>query len=104
MRWVWAMRRTRRGSPTCCVRREESILRSLNREELPGCAQSLLIELAALKYLRTDSAGARKSASYTEGQLSQSESYYTSAEVLEGEAALLRTLAPYRRVACREGS
>ena len=77
---------------------EESILRYLNREELPGCAQSLLIELAALKYLRTDSA------SYTEGQLSQSESYYTSAEVLEGEAALLRTLAPYRRVACREGS
>ena len=42
--------------------------------------------------------------SYTDGQLSQSESYYTSAEVLEGEAALLRTLAPYRRVACREGS
>lgn len=83
---------------------EESILRYLNREELPGCARSLLIELAALKYLRTDSAGARKSASYTEGQLSQSESYYTSAEVLEGEAALLRTLAPYRRVACREGS
>lgn len=82
---------------------EESILRYLNREELPGCAQSLLVELAALKYLRTDSAGARKSASYTEGQLSQSESYYTSAEVLEGEAALLRTLAPYRRVACREG-
>ena len=80
---------------------EESILRYLNREELPGCARSLLIELAALKYLRTDSAGARKSASYTEGQLSQS--YYTSAEVLEGEAALLRTLAPYRRVACREG-
>ena len=83
---------------------EESILRYLNREKLPGCAQSLLIELAALKYLRTDSTGARKSASYTEGQLSQSESYYTSAEVLEGEAALLRTLAPYRRVACREGS
>ena len=59
---------------------EESILRYLNREELPGCARSLLIELAALKYLRTD-----------------------CAEVLEGEAALLRTLAPYRRVACREG-
>ncbi len=33
---------------------EESILRYLNREELPGCARSLLIELAALKYLRTE--------------------------------------------------
>ena len=82
---------------------EESILRYLNREKLPDCAQSLLIELAALKYLRTDSIGARKSVSYAEGQLSQSESYYTPAELQEGEAALLRTLAPYRRVACREG-
>ena len=82
---------------------EESILRYLNREKLPVCAQSLLIELAALKYLRTDGTGVRKSVSYAEGQLSQSESYYTPAELQEGDAALLRTLTPYRRVACREG-
>ena len=66
---------------------EESILRYLNREELPGCAQSLLIELAALKYLRTDSAGARKSASYTEGQLSQSELLHERRSVGRGGGA-----------------
>lgn len=82
---------------------EESILRYLNREKLPDCAQNLLVELAALKYLRGNGAE-KKSVSYAEGQLSQSESYYAPAEFQEGETALLRTLAPYRRVRCREAS
>ena len=80
---------------------EETILRYLNREKLPECARSLLVELAALKYLRGTGAD-KKSASYAEGQLSQSESYYSPAEMQAGEAALLGTLAPYRRVRCRE--
>ena len=82
---------------------EEAILRYLNREKLPECAHSLLVELAALKYLRGTGADAgQKSVSYAEGQLSQSESYYSPAEFQAGEAALLGTLAPYRQVRCRE--
>lgn len=82
---------------------EEEICRYLNRDSLPEYAGCLLVELAALKYLRTgqDRLG-KKSESYSEGQLSQSESYLSPEELAAGEAALLRTLAPYRRVKCRE--
>lgn len=79
---------------------EEEILRYLNRTELPDCAVSLLIELAGLKYLQAQGAG-KKSESYTEGQISQSDSFYTPAEFRDGAEALLRTLAPYRRVGCK---
>ncbi len=79
---------------------EEEILRYLNRDELPTCADSLLIELAALRLLGGQSGAGTKSASYTEGQISQSESYFTPAELREGARALLDTLAPYRRVKC----
>lgn len=78
---------------------EEEILRYLNRTELPEHTLCLLIELAGLKYLQ-DGSG-KKSESYTEGQISQSESFYTPAEFQDGTQALLRTLAPYRRVACK---
>ena len=81
---------------------EEEILRYLNAATLPDCALSLLVELAGLRYLQREWTG-KKSESYTEGQISQSESYYTPAEFREGVDALLRTLAPYRRVKCREG-
>ena len=81
---------------------EEEILRYLNAEALPDCAQSLLVELAGLRYLQRECMG-KKSESYSEGQISQSESYYTPAEFREGVDALLRTLAPYRQVKCREG-
>lgn len=79
---------------------EEEILRYLNRDELPDCAQSLLVELAGLRYLQSQ-CGGKKGESYAEGQISQSESYYTPGEFREGVDALLRTLAPYRRVGCK---
>lgn len=84
---------------------EEEICRYLNRDGLPDYAGCLLVELAALKYLRRgeDRLG-KKSESYSEGQLSQSESYLSPEELTAGETALLRTLAPYRRVKCREVS
>lgn len=84
---------------------EEEICRYLNRDSLPKYAERLLVELAALKYLRTGGAGAgKKSESYSEGQLSQSESYLSPEELSAGEGALLRTLAPYRRVRCGRGA
>ena len=79
---------------------QEEILRYLNRPELPDYAQSLLVELAGLRYLQSRSGG-RKGESYAEGQLSQSESYCTPGEFRAGADALLRTLAPYRRVGCK---
>lgn len=81
---------------------EEDILRYLNREALPECTAHLLVELAALKYQRARSAaGLKKSESYSEGQISQSESYLSPGELRAGETALLQSLAPCRRVGCK---
>jgi len=80
---------------------EEEICRYLNRDSLPENARCLLVELAALKYLRMGEGRDKKSESYSEGQLSQSECYFTPEEFQEGEEALLRALAPHRRVSCK---
>lgn len=80
---------------------EEEILRYLNRTELPGYASRLAVELAALKYRRGQSGGGKQEESYTEGQLSQSQRYFSPEEQGAEERALLATLAPYRRVACK---
>ena len=81
---------------------EEKILRYLNRSELPASVDCLLVELAGLLYLRRGEARGLKSESYSEGQLSQSRSYLSAEEIAQGEEALLRSLAPWRRVRCRE--
>ncbi len=78
---------------------EEEILRYLNRTDLPTAAECLLVELAALKYCARGGTTVKKSA-YGEGQLTQSEEYFTPEELREGTRALLETLAPYRRVRC----
>lgn len=80
---------------------EEEILRYLNRTQLPEYAMSLLVELAGLRYLQHQSRG-KRAVSYSEGQLSQREEFYDPDSVTAGVDALLRTLAPYRRVQCRE--
>ena len=80
---------------------EEAILRYLNQDQLPGHTDSLLIELAALNYLRGQNCAGMQEESYAEGQLSQSQRYYSPQEFEEGAQALLRTLAPYRRVGCK---
>lgn len=79
---------------------EEDILRCLGRPHLPKYVRHLLVELAALKYERARGGGSLKRESYSEGQISKSEDYFTPAEVHAQEAALLGTLAPYRRVRC----
>lgn len=65
--------------------------------------ESKLLELAALFFRRDrqelDSAGLR-SVSYTEGQLSHSESYLTPRELRAGMQEILSELARYRRVSC----
>ncbi|MBR1780545.1 MAG: hypothetical protein IJ751_03980 [Oscillospiraceae bacterium] len=83
---------------------EEKICRYLLQSELPDAVDCLLVELAALVYLRTGERSALKSESYSEGQLSQSQSYLTAEELAQGEEALLRCLAPWRRVRCKGGA
>lgn len=80
---------------------EETILRYLNQDQLPQHTDSLVIELAALNYLRCRHSAGVQEESYAEGQLSQSQRYYSPQEFEEGTQALLRTLAPYRRVGCK---
>lgn len=80
---------------------EEEILRYLHQDQLPPCTDSLVVELAALKYLRGQNQAGVQEESYAEGQLSQSQRYYSPQEFEEGTQALLRTLAPYRRVGCK---
>lgn len=78
---------------------EEEILLYLGEQQLPEYAVCLMVELAGLKYLQKNST--TKSQSYSEGQLSQSESYYTPEEFREGTEALLRSLARHRKVQIR---
>ncbi len=78
---------------------EEEICRYLGEQALPEYALCLLVELAGLKYLQSGTGA--KSQSYSEGQLSQSESYYTPEEFREGTEALLRSLARSRKVTIR---
>lgn len=61
------------------------------------------VELAALYYQRDrgeQGTAGLKSAGYTEGQVSQTESYLTPAEFRSGVAEVLESLARYRRVTC----
>ena len=75
----------------------------LGRALLPDYALQTVIELATLRYYRTDTAGGKRSESYSEGELSQSESYLTPQDFAESEAALLRTLSSFRQVRTRGG-
>lgn len=82
------------------LRAEEEILRYLGEEELPGRVDWLLVELAALE----SGVGAVrrvKSTSYSEGQVSQSESYFEPDREDAARGSILRQLARYRKVACR---
>ncbi len=79
----------------------EEIERTLGFPYSAGFADCLLTELAALKYYALGANAANvKSSSYSEGQLSQSTCYFTPQELQEGQQAILRSLAPFRRVRC----
>lgn len=77
---------------------ESSLLVYLNVDTLEGKFVSTQIELARIYYLRDNGKNDVKSESYTEGVVSQSVTYKTSAEYQEEAKALLKTLAQYRRV------
>lgn len=83
---------------------EAELLLYLNREELPAALRSKCVELAAVFYRRdTDtSTGNVKSETYSEGSVSQSQTFSTSAESASAysNAAdnILSTCARYRLV------
>lgn len=82
---------------------EAELASYLGVDEVEERFDAKLLELAALFFRRDrqelDSAGLR-SVSYSEGQLSQSESYLTPRELRAGMQEILQELARYRRVTC----
>lgn len=83
---------------------EAALLLYLNREELPVTMHAKVVALAALYYQRDTAgaaAGAVKSSSYSEGSVSQSESYLDAADYAAAEQEILNSLAKYREVRIR---
>lgn len=79
---------------------EEELLIYLNMEELPARLYGYLVKLAAVFYRRdtADGSGGLKSASYSEGDVSQNETYLTGEEYQQQADTLLASLARYRQV------
>ena len=61
-----------------------------------------VVELAALYYQQDKQSEDRgyASRSYTEGQVTQSDSYLTPSQLKQAEAEVLERIARYRRVSC----
>ncbi len=82
---------------------EWEVLLYLGADTLEERFLSKTVELAALLWRRDrweETRAGLKSATYTEGQVSQSESYLSPAEFRSGVAEVLESLARYRRVPC----
>ena len=82
---------------------ETELLLYLGADSLEEQWLSKAVELAALYYQRDRrelEGGGLQSASYAEGQISQSERYLSPAEFRSGVAEILESLARYRRVTC----
>lgn len=80
---------------------ESELMLYLGVEELEEQFEPKLLELAALCFQRDRrelGESSLKSASYAEGQISQSESYLTPKEFRSGAQEILASLARYRRV------
>lgn len=79
------------------------VLLYLGADSLEDAWLSKVVELAALYYQRDQrelEGGGLQSASYAEGQISQSEQYLTPSAFRAGVAEVLESLARYRRVSC----
>lgn len=89
---------------------EAELLLYLNREELPAALRSKCVELAAVFYRREADAstGNVKAESYTEGSVSQSQTFQTGAESASVYAntvnGILSSCARYRLVMLKTGS
>lgn len=82
---------------------EGELLLYLGMDSLEEQFLSKAVELAALFYQRDKrelDKTALRSESYSEGQISQSQSYLTPAEFRSGMAEVLESVARYRRVSC----
>lgn len=83
---------------------EGALLLYLRWDEMKDVLLAKLVELAAL-YYRRDSAGVTsggvKSSSYTENEVSQSETYLTAGDYATAERDILAGLARYREVRMR---
>ncbi|MCD8147094.1 MAG: hypothetical protein LUD84_07460 [Clostridiales bacterium] len=80
---------------------EGELLLYLGIDELDSGMLHKAVELAALFYRRDVSeAEGRKSSAYSEGQVSQSDTYLGPEEYQEAVADILDSLARYRRVGC----
>lgn len=83
---------------------EGALLLYLRWDEMKDVLLAKLVELAAL-YYRRDSAGVTsggvKSSSYTENEVSQSETYLTAGDYATAEQDILAGLARYREVRMR---
>lgn len=82
---------------------EGELLLYLNREQLPDALNSKVVELAALFYQQdtVEITPGVKSSSYSEGNVSQSETYQTAADYQAAIDSLLAGLARYRLVRVR---
>lgn len=82
---------------------EAELLLYLNRESLPELMESHLLRLAALSCQMQlgEQAAGLKSASYSEGEQSQSVTFLTAEEQEAGREKILRSLARYRKVALK---
>lgn len=83
---------------------ECALLLYLRWDEVTTALLPKVVELASLYYQRSigrAASGALKSWSYSENQVSQSESYLDAADYAAAEQALLDSLAQYREVRIR---
>lgn len=81
---------------------EGKLLLYLDVNELEERFYGTVVELAALYYRQDKQTeeGYYASRSYTEGQVSQSDSYLTPAQLRQAEAEMFDSVARYRRVSC----
>jgi hypothetical protein len=80
---------------------EGEILLYLDCQELDKCLLGKVVELAEVYYWRDQAEnGGLKSRSYTEGQISQSETYQSAQEYRAAVEEILHSIARYRRVSC----
>lgn len=79
---------------------EGELLLYLNREQLPAGMDGKVVELAALFYQQdtVETAPGVKSTSYSEGSVSQSETYQTAEDNRLAADAVLASVARYRLV------
>lgn len=81
---------------------EGKLLLYLDMDSLEERFHGTVVELAALYYQQDkwSEDGCYTSRSYTEGQVTQSDSYLTPSQLKQAEAEVLESVARYRRVSC----